>query len=158
MAGYGQPEKFTAQQMIDALKKSHGMITFAADLLHCSQNTVRRYIDTYPTVAAAMEEFERHDGDAVELALIDEAINKRNATVLMFLARTKFKDRGYVERLDIYIRYEKILKQLDEAATEAGIGLADALNDFYAELVAAGGAARVTEDANAQSADERTLD
>lgn len=131
-----KPEKFTAQQMIDALKKTHGMVSYAADLLRCSPQTVTRYIRIYPTVAAAMDEFVQKDADSVELALIDEAINKRNSTVLMFLARTKFKDRGYTERVEVW-NYAVPRELVDEAMQAIkAMGLSE--QDVFRQLIEAG--------------------
>lgn len=127
-------DQFKAQEIIDALKTTKGMITLAARQLHCAPNTVRRYIREYPTVAEAAKDFNDQTGDEVELVLYDEAIKKRNPTLIMFLARTKYKDRGYTEKIEIDIRYVAILKQLESVAQGAGIDLADALNDYYAEL------------------------
>ena len=84
--------------MIDALTETKGMITLAARRLGCAPNTVRRYIREYVTVAEAQHEAHENLGDQVELALYDEAVNKRNTAALIFLAKTQFKDRGYVER------------------------------------------------------------
>lgn len=94
-------EKYTAQQMIDALTEQHGMITLAARQLGCAPNTVRRYIREYVTVAEAQAIAHDTMGDEVESALYDEAINKRNTAALIFIAKTKYKDRGYVERQEV---------------------------------------------------------
>src|SRR5688572_8703617 len=91
-------EKYTAEQMIKALQATKGMITLAARHLGCSHVTVLRYIEQYPTVKAARDQERDKMGDAVELALYDEAVNKRNTAALIFMAKTLFKDRGYVER------------------------------------------------------------
>jgi len=70
---------------------------------------VRRYIANYPTVAAAQAEAKEALGDQVELTLATMALGERNAsgsyirepniTALIFLAKTIYKDRGYVERV-----------------------------------------------------------
>lgn len=116
-----KPEQFTAKQMIDALRQTKGMITLAARQLGCASNTVRRYVREYPTVAEAWKEFHEQTGDAVELALYDEAINKRNTAALIFLAKTKYKGRGYTERLehvilDVPVALQEELKRELEAA------------------------------------------
>ena len=143
-------DKFSAQQMIDALQQTKGMVTLAARQLKCAPNTVRRYIREYTTVAAAATQANDLTGDTVELALYDEAVNKRNIAALIFLAKTKFKDRGYVERMEIDVRYVALIKQMEVAAGKAGIDLSDALNDFYAELSAASVAAHVSEGADGE--------
>ncbi len=58
-------------------------------------------MDRYPEVAEAQKlEYEKM-GDAVELALYDEAVNQRNTAALIFLAKTKYKNRGYTERTEV---------------------------------------------------------
>lgn len=104
-------DKFSAQQMIDALISTRGMITLAAKKLGCVPNTVRRYIREYPTVAVAQSEAREQLGDAVESTLANMALGKLqkdgkkyerepNIAALIFMAKTKFKDRGYVERTE----------------------------------------------------------
>lgn len=125
-------EKYTAEQMIDALVATKGMITLAARQLGCAPNTVRRYIREYVTVREAQFEATEQMGDAVELALYDEAINKRNTAALIFLAKTKFKARGYVERQEVSGK--------DGGAIEVSDGLSDA--DRMARIAAIFDAAR----------------
>ena len=45
-------EKYTAAQIIEALREKHGNLSAASRYLGCSRDTVRRYINTYPTVKA----------------------------------------------------------------------------------------------------------
>ena len=102
-------EQYTAQQMIDALTATRGMKTLAAKRLGCAYNTVVRYIEKYATVKQAYAEAHEGLGDAVETTLISQALGERdkngegyvrdpNITALIFLAKTRFKERGYVER------------------------------------------------------------
>ena len=49
----GRNEKYTTQQMINALQYAQGFITHAADRLGCSYDTMRRYIRVHPTVKEA---------------------------------------------------------------------------------------------------------
>lgn len=119
MAGKNQ---YTAAQMIEALQKSNGMITYAADYLGCAYNTVRRYIDNYPTVKEAFEDSKTRMGDRVESTLYTIAVGKPtrdgkgweiepNVTALIFLAKTHpaMRQRGYAER-----------KEFANATDEAG--------------------------------------
>lgn len=92
--------KYTKQQVADALIATKGQITLASRKLGCAYNTMRAMIDKYPELRQIMVEQHESMGDAVELALYDEAVNKRNTAALIFLAKTKFKERGYVERIE----------------------------------------------------------
>jgi hypothetical protein len=113
-------DQYTAQQMIDALIEAKGMVTIAARKVPCTYRTMKRYIDKYPSVAQAQKEQREQMGDAVELALYDEAVNKRNTAALIFLAKTQFKDRGYVERQEIAnpdgsnLTWEVVYRNLDD--------------------------------------------
>ncbi len=92
--------KYTAQQMIDALRATKGMVHMAARHLGCAHTTVYRYIDKYPTVRQAQEDESGKMGDMCELKLYDAA-QKGESWAVQFALRTKFKNRGYVERQEI---------------------------------------------------------
>lgn len=125
-------EKYTAEQMIEALQATKGMITLAAQHLGCSVHTIQRYIKHYPTVKAAKETEREKLGDRVELTLYNEAIKQRNVTALIFLAKTQFKDRGFVEQLNVNITIVNKLVRLLEAK---GHDPSDVFNDMIAALV-----------------------
>lgn len=94
-------EQYTPEQIIQALEKTKGQTTLAARALGCTYQTVRNYMARYPEVAQAQKVEHEKMGDAVELALYDEAVNQRNTAALIFLAKTKFKERGYTERTEV---------------------------------------------------------
>ena len=127
-------DKYTAEQMITALRETKGMLTLAARKLGCSNTTVMRYINEYPTVKAARDEEREKMGDAVELALYDEAVNKRNTAALIFMAKTLFKDRGYVERQEVNINLQ-IVNKLVHLLEEQGHDASRVFNDMVAELI-----------------------
>lgn len=121
--------KYTAEQMIQALRETKGQITLAARRVGCAYNTMRRYVDEYPSVKAVLEEENAVMGDAVELALYDEAVNKRNTAALIFLAKTKFKERGYTERHDIGLA---LSPETMAMAAKLGISKQDIVREFEA--------------------------
>ena len=121
--------KYTAEQMIQALRETKGQITLAARRVGCAYNTMRRYVDEYPSVKAVLEEENAVMGDAVELALYDEAVNKRNTAALIFLAKTKFKERGYTERHDIGLA---LSPETMAMANKLGISKQDIVREFEA--------------------------
>jgi len=109
-------EKFSTGEMINALVKARGMKTVAAKNLGCAYNTVQRYINKHPTVAAALEETKNELGDSIESTLLSEALGQKkrdpitgltlsewekepNITALIFLAKTHpaMRERGYGE-------------------------------------------------------------
>ncbi len=51
--GEGYNGKFTAQQFIDAMPGTGGVVSMIADVVGCAWNTAKKYIDEYPTVNRA---------------------------------------------------------------------------------------------------------
>jgi hypothetical protein len=129
-----KPNQYTAAQMIEALTATRGMITFAARRLGCAPNTIRRYIKEYPTVAETINELREMEGDAIEIALYDEGVNKRNYNVLMFLAKTKHKGRGYVERTE-QVNFNvdtALIQRAIEAIEKQGLSASDVFESLIA--------------------------
>ncbi len=133
MAGKKQ---YTAEQMIDALQATKGMITLASKRLGCSYNTMRRYIKLYPTVAEAQQNAKDDIDDQVELTLINMAMGERgsdgryirepNIASLIFYAKTQMRGRGYTEKLDIGFDLDQ-LKEFNEAMRTVGKDPSDVL-------------------------------
>jgi len=95
----GKP-RYTAQDVIDALRKTKGMAYLAAKELGCSHTTVYNYIARHPTVKA---EFDYQRGellDAAELKL-REAVLAGEQWAIQFALRLLGKDRGYSEHTDV---------------------------------------------------------
>jgi len=90
-------EKFTAQQMIDAIRASKGIKSVAARRLGCVRQTVDRYIREYATVAAAYEEERESIIDLAEGKML-QAVNDGEWPAIKFVLVTLGKERGYVER------------------------------------------------------------
>jgi len=93
-------EKYTANQIIDALKEKHGNMSASARYLGCSRNTISRYIDTYPTVKAVYEEERETLIDFAENQLFKQ-VQEGNITAIIFTLKTIGKHRGYVERQEV---------------------------------------------------------
>jgi len=93
-------EKYTANQIIDALKEKHGNMSASARYLGCSRNTISRYIDTYPTVKAVYEEERETLIDFAENQLFKQ-VQEGNITAIIFTLKTIGKSRGYVERQEV---------------------------------------------------------
>ena len=89
--------KFTAEQIIGAIREAEGNLSDAARILRCARTTVHNYVNRYPTVKQAYEE----ENDK----FIDEAqgqlrrhVKKGSLPAIMFTLKTKGKHLGYVER------------------------------------------------------------
>ena len=92
-------EAFTTQQMIDALKKTKGMVYLAAEELGCHHQTIYNYIARHPTVKAAWDAESGKILDVGEMKLYQSVLNGE-AWGVCFLLKTKGKHRGYVERTE----------------------------------------------------------
>lgn len=103
--------EYTAAQMIDALEKSGGIQTAAAKALGCHRNTVGRYIREMPTVKAAADAAMFKNLDIAEAQLLRFIRGKAKGQkpheqldAIKFYLRTKGRQRGYGDRLDVLIR------------------------------------------------------
>jgi hypothetical protein len=94
------PLKLTPDQIIDAVRRTHGMISHAAARLRCDRDTVHNYAKRFPAVAAAIREARERTLDIAELALY-EAIKAGEPWAVMFYLRTQGKARGYSERYEL---------------------------------------------------------
>ena len=90
--------RYTAQQVADALTETKGMMFIAAQRLGCSQETIRTYCNRYPSVQAAKDAQRGIMIDTAELKLW-QSIQNGEAWGITLCLKTIGKDRGYVERL-----------------------------------------------------------
>lgn len=150
-------EKFTAEQVANALRETKGMTTLTARKLGCDWKTVQRYVRTYATVAEVLKEEREKTGDQVELTLANMALGKANSrgdyerepnvAALIFLAKTKYRDRGYVEKLTLEGNLQiDIINRTVKALEEAGLDAADVFEDLIQD------AARLKQDAGTAGA------
>jgi hypothetical protein len=102
-------EKFTAQQVIETLKETKGMIYLAARKLGCSHTTIYTYAKRYPTVQEVIDSERGHFVDTVELAL-NRAVLAGEGWAICFALKTLGKDRGYIEKQQIEQQGALILK------------------------------------------------
>lgn len=93
-------EKYKAEQVIEAIKKTKGLVTHTARYLGCEPDTVRNYVKRYPSVAAALKEAREAVTDLAEMALYD-AIEGRESWAVCFYLKTQGKSRGYIEKQQI---------------------------------------------------------
>ena len=65
-------EHYTAQQFIDAIPGTGGIITVIAKRVGCSWHTAKRYVDTYATVQQAHQDEQEAILDLAEARTIEE--------------------------------------------------------------------------------------
>jgi hypothetical protein len=95
----GKP-RYTAGQMIEALKATKGMIYLAAQRLQCDHQTVLNYCKRYPTVEQTKQGSRGELLDVAELKLW-QAVQRGEAWAIAFTLKTIGKSRGYVERQEV---------------------------------------------------------
>jgi hypothetical protein len=105
--------KWTAKEMITALKEAQGMIYVAARKLGCDPKTVYNYAKRHQSVQDAINNERGEFVDTCELAL-KRAVLAGEGWAVCFALKTLGKSRGYVERVDL--RVER--KNLDDMSVE----------------------------------------
>jgi hypothetical protein len=79
----------------------NGLLYRAARRLRCCQMTIENYRKKYPQVAAAIDKAKGLMGDLAEQKLYD-ALQKDRAWAICFYLKTQCRNRGYIERQEVY--------------------------------------------------------
>ena len=93
-------QRYTPQQIADALHETRGMVFLAAKKLGCSDETIYNYAKRYKAVGDALRQQRGQFVDMAELKLWN-AVNEGEAWAVQFALRTLGKGRGYVERQEV---------------------------------------------------------
>ena len=121
-------ERYTAEQMIDACRKAHGLKSVMAASLRCDRMTVENYARRYPTVQQALDDEREWIVDLAEGKML-QAINSGEPWAIALILRTLGKRRGYGDQLDINIAQTvRVLAQqagLSDAETDAAVAEAE---------------------------------
>ena len=139
-------QRYTVEQIKEALTKSQGFKTPAAKVLGCSLNTVENYVNRYPTLQAHLAELREGQFDFAEGKLLMKMKEGDVASIIFFL-KTKAKERGYVEKFQLELLTSQIRDEQTDALLEALKGglSPDAYAQVYAVLEALGGEGRAPE-------------
>lgn len=92
--GNGHNGRYTAQQFIDAIPGTAGIVTTIARRVGCDWHTARRYIDTLATVKQAYDDEVETTLDAAESVILSDIQNKEVQTAKWYLTM-KGRERGY---------------------------------------------------------------
>ena len=105
-------EKFTAEQFIDAIPGTGGIISTIARRVGCKWHTARKYIDEYSTVKAAYDseceavldvaESVVYGNINVAARLLKDGVQVDSSDAKWLLSK-KGKHRGYVERQEVAV-------------------------------------------------------
>jgi len=93
-------DQYSAQQFIDAIPGTGGIISVIARRIGCDWNTAKKYVTTYATVKAAYDAEREVVLDMAESKVI-EMMKDKDGTMLRYYLSTKGKGRGYVERQEL---------------------------------------------------------
>ncbi len=93
-------DQYSAQQFIDAIPGTGGIISMIARKVNCDWNTAKKYVTKYATVEAAYDAECEAVLDMAESRVI-EMMKEKDGTMLRYYLSTKGKSRGYVERQEV---------------------------------------------------------
>lgn len=114
-------EQFTPAQVIDALKRSKGMIAAAArTVLHCARMTIYNMIKRHPEILEALREEREIVLDEAELKLF-RAIQDGQPWAIAMILKTKGRHRGYVERTEV-VKGDEFERSESERAKPLNLG------------------------------------
>ena len=91
---------YKAEQFINAIPGTGGIISTIAKRVGCDWHTAKRYINDYATIAKAYKDECEAVLDMAESILIGNIKDGDSSDAKWYLAR-KGRDRGYVERQEI---------------------------------------------------------
>ena len=87
------------KEFLESLSKSLGIIKIAANHVGISRDTPNDWAKSDPKFKEEMDKISEEVKDFVESKLLD-LISSGNPTAIIFYAKTKMKDRGYIEQVD----------------------------------------------------------
>lgn len=95
----GISQEASKRAFIEAMYKTFGNVSASCRAIGVSRNAVYTWAKADPEFKAQMEskDYEEAYMDAIEGKLAKLGLHDENPTVLIFLAKTKAKKRGYVE-------------------------------------------------------------
>lgn len=83
----------------EACETSAGILTHVAGVFGVTRATVYNWVNSDAEFKKSINDARETFGDLIEHKLL-EHVNKGDKTILIFLAKTLLKNRGYVERLE----------------------------------------------------------
>lgn len=92
-------DQFKTEDIIAAIRKTHGGVYLAADDLGCSYKTIERRAARVKAVRDELDKYRQRRSDVAELKL-ETAIMSGQPWAILFQLRTQGRARGYVERTE----------------------------------------------------------
>ena len=97
--GGHRPQRFTEEQVAQAVMEAGGILTTAAQRLGCASCTIYEYLKRFPALKDVLVEARESALDEAESELM-KLIRAGNLTAIIFFLKTQGKSRGYSERSD----------------------------------------------------------
>ena len=94
--GRGHTGRISAAAVIEALRKTDGMVTIAAKELSVSYNTLSKYIRNNKKIQTELQSIEENILDMVQSKLMT-MIDEGNPSAVYFYLKCKGKNRGFIE-------------------------------------------------------------
>jgi len=92
--------RMTKDKVEQALVKSKGLLSFAAQLLGCNRSTIYDYLEKWPDLKQVVADQREGLIDAAESRLLGN-IDRGDTTAIIFFLKTQGRGRGYVERQEV---------------------------------------------------------
>ena len=96
-------KSFSKEQLVDACRRSNGIMSGVCVILGVSWHTAERYIKSCPEAAEAFHGAKETVKDVAESALIrviNDPTHPRHLDAVMFALKTLAKDRGFTEKIE----------------------------------------------------------
>ena len=84
----------------NAIVKSRGLLSFAAQFLGCERATVYSYLEKWPDLKQVVADQREGLIDVAESRLLGN-IDRGDTTAIIFFLKTQGRNRGYIERQDV---------------------------------------------------------
>lgn len=88
------------KRMLAALEKHMGVVLYACKEANVARRTHYMWMKEDKEYSLAVEDVQEGCGDFLERKML-EAVDEKQPAVMIFMAKTKYKNRGYVERHEI---------------------------------------------------------
>lgn len=115
-------EIFSPAEIIQALRDSKGIKLRAAQRLGCTRGTIDNYCKRYPEINEAYLDARESTVDMAEDRLFQKAVVEGDTTALIFILKTLGKSRGYIERQEMAVQGNIVVRLPDEMRDASGMG------------------------------------
>ena len=89
--------RYTKEQIKDAITKAGGFISIACKSLSCTRKTIYNYLDKYPELKDVVNDIREQYLDIAEASLIKKVKDGATAELIFYL-KTQGRKRGYWEK------------------------------------------------------------